>query len=146
MFAMVVEFGDEPSAVVPPIEREVFSRDLIPPIGAYVWAGRLAGDLPYWFHRRALRLALDVRELAAAPNAQVTTIVLGHLLLQVYLTTIDLQPFDPVQRCVEYGLWPIWPLEHEGLEGRQLPIRDKQAARDFAYRHVAENVLPGVSM
>jgi hypothetical protein len=104
MFAMVVEFGDEPSAVVPPIERQVFMRDLRPPIGACVWAGRLAGDLPYWFHRRVLRLTLDPNEEVGRPNAQLTTITLGHLLLQVYLTTSDLRPFDPVQRSVEHGL------------------------------------------
>lgn len=146
MFAMVVEFGDQPSAVVPPIEREVFGRDLIPPIGSYVWAGRLAGDLPYWFHRRALRLVWDLSEPAGPPNAQVTTIVLGHLLLQVYLTTSDLQPFDPVQRCLEHSLSPIWPLELAEREGRKLLVRDERAVRDFAYRHLSDNVLPGVSM
>jgi hypothetical protein len=144
MFAMVVEFGDEPSAVVPAIEREVFSRDLRPPIGAQVWAGRLAGDLPYWFHRRALCLTLDMNEKAGTPNAQLTTITLGHLLLQVYLTTSDLAAFDPIKRCVEHGLFPLWPSDHRAPGNRKLPIRDKEAARDFAYRHVVDDILHGV--
>jgi hypothetical protein len=145
MFAMVVEFGDEASAVVPPIERQVFMRDLQPPLGGWVAAGRLAGDLPYWFHRRALRLTLDPTEPAGLPNAQLTTIALGHLLLQVYLTTSDLGPFNPGQRCVEHGLSPLWPLDVEGPTNQELPIRDKEATREFAYRHVAEHVLTGLA-
>jgi hypothetical protein len=145
MFAMVVEFGDEPSAVVPPIERQVFMRDLSPPIGAWVLAGRLAGDLPYWFHRRALRLTLDPNDVAGRPNTQLTTITLGHLLLQVYLTTSDLTPIDPVQRCVEHGLSPLWPLHLKAPGRHHLPIRDKEAARDFAYRHINDEVLLGLA-
>jgi hypothetical protein len=80
---MVVEFGDEQSSVVPPIEREVFSRDLRPPIGTWIWAGRLTGDLPYWSHRRAFRLAKSISDGAGLPNAQFTTVTLGQLLLQV---------------------------------------------------------------
>lgn len=144
MFAMVVEFGDEPSAVVPPIEREVFARDLLPPLGAQVMAGRLAGDLPYWFHRRALRLTANASERRGHPNAQLTTIVLGHLLLQVYLTTSDLQPFDPVERAIEHGLWRIWPLDLDEEGNRPLPVRDEQAVRDFAYRQVSDRVVRGI--
>jgi hypothetical protein len=145
MFAMVVEFGDEPSAVVPPVEREVFMRDLKPPLGARVWAGRLAGDLPYWFHRRAMRLTLDPSEVAGLPNAQLTTIVLGHLLLQVYLTTSDLEPFNPVQRADELGLVPLWRFDPSPPRGRQLPVRDKESARELAYRHIDEGILPGLA-
>lgn len=146
MFAMVVEFGDEPSAVVPPIERAVFRRDQRPPIGAHVWAGRLTGDLPYWFHRRALRATLDPNERSGLPNAQLTTITLGHLLLQVYLTTSDLSPFDPVERAVEQGISPLWPLNLKATWNSRLTIRDKEAARDFAYRHINDEVLRGLAV
>lgn len=145
MFAMVVEFGDEPSAVVPSIEREVFRRDQRPPIAAYVWAGRLAGDLPYWFHRRSLRLTLNPSDIAGPPNAQITTIVLGHLLLQVYLTTSELTPFDPIDQCTKHGLFPLWPLSLKAAGGEQPPVRDKDAVRDFAYRHISVGVLRGLA-
>lgn len=145
MFSMVVEFGDEPSAVVPPVEREVFMRDLRPPIGAYVWAGRLCGDLPYWFHRRALRLTVDPRDRKREPNAQLTTIVLGQLLLQVYLTTSDLTAFDPIERAFEQGLCPLWPLEPGAPTGVDLPIRNGEAVRAFAYRQLDSTVRPGLA-
>jgi hypothetical protein len=144
MFAMVVEFANEPSAVVPPIEREVFMRDLHPPIGSKILAGRLAGDLPYWFHQRTWHLTLDSNEDPGRPNARLTTITLGHLLLQIYLTTSDLEAFDPVQRCIEYGLVPLWPLDIKVRVRRQLQIRNKQAARDLAYRQISDGVKPGV--
>lgn len=144
MFAMVVEFADEPRAVVPPIERQVFMRDLHPPMGANVLAGPLAGDLPYWFHQRTWRLTFDPNEVPDRPNARLTTVTLGHLLLQVYLTTSDLVAFDPVQRCVDHGLVPLWPMDLQVRGRRQLPIRDKEAARDFAYRQVSDAVIPGV--
>lgn len=146
MFAMVVEFGDEPSAIVPPIEREIFMRDRRPPIGSYVWAGRLTGDLPYWFHRRALRLAGNPSEVVGPPNAQLTTIVLGHLLLQIYLTISDLEAFDPVYRCAESGLFPLWPLRQKPL-GPDLPlVRDGAQVRDFAYRNLTPGVLRGLAV
>ncbi|HEY7810960.1 MAG TPA: hypothetical protein VIA98_11320 [Allosphingosinicella sp.] len=145
MFAMVVEFADEPSAVVPPIEREVFMRDLRPPIGAHVSAGRLAGDLPYWFHQRYWRLTLDPNEMSGLPNAQLTTIVMGHLVLQVYLTTSDLTAFDPGPRCIELGLSPIWPLEVRASASGELPIRDRGAVVELAHRQSRDDVLRGLA-
>lgn len=139
MFAMVVEFGDEESAVVPQVERQVFMRDLQPTLGAYVYMGRLAGDLPYWFHRRCVRAATGLHDIGP-PNAQLTTITLGHLMLQVYLTTSDLKPFDPRQRAIDESLSPLWPLKLEAPGHHRLVVRDKVDARNFAYRHVAEEV------
>lgn len=140
MFAMVVEFGDEESSVVSQIERQVFKRDLQPTLGAYVYMGRLAGDLPYWFHRRCVRLATGRFDAAGPPNAQLTTIVLGHLMLQVYLTTSDLIPFDPRQRAIDESLSPLWPLKLEAPGHHRLIVRDAGEARAFAYRHVAQEV------
>jgi hypothetical protein len=146
MFAMVVEFCDEPSAVVSPIERAVFRRDLSPPLGAYVWAGRLAGDLPYWFQERFFRLTLDPNETRGHPNGKVTTIALGHLLLQVYLTTSDIKAFDPVQRCVDYGLSPLWPLKLKAPGHHRAPIRDEKATIDLAYTYVSNDVRLGLAV
>lgn len=143
MFAMVVEFGDEASAVVPPIEREVFRRDLRPPIGAHIWAGRAAGDLPYWFHRRAMRVTLDPADDRGAPNAQLTTLTLGHLLLQVYLTTSDHPAFDGEQRADSCGLSPLWPLGLKGPGHHRARILNEAAVRDFAYRHLEAAVARG---
>jgi hypothetical protein len=145
MFAMVVEFADEQSAVVPPIERAVFRRDQQPTLGAHVWAGRLAGDMPYWFHRRGLRAAHSIFDPPGRPNAQITTIALGHLLLQVYLTTSDLKPFDPEQRALEQGLSPLWPLKLKGPGHHRATVRGETAARDFAYTHLTEDYIPGVT-
>lgn len=145
MFAMVVKFADEPRAVVPPIERQIFMRDQRPTIGAKILVGPLAGDLPYWFHQRTWRVTLNPDEVFFRPNARLTTIVMGHLLLQVYLTTSDLEPFDAAERCIEQGLVPVWPLDLSVTGRRQLPIRDMNAARDLAYQQIIDAVLPGVT-
>lgn len=139
MFAMVVEFGDEESSVVPQIERQVFRRDQQPTLGAHVYMGRLAGDLPCWFHRRCVRVATSPLD-TGPPNAQLTTITLGHLMLQVYLTTSDLKPFDPRQRAIDESLTPLWPLKLEAPGHHRLLVRDAEQARAFAYRHVADEV------
>lgn len=146
MFAMVIEFGDEPSAIVPPIEREVFRYDRRPPIGAMVWAGRLAGDLPYWFHRRTLRVTDDSTEIMVVPNGALTTIVLGHLMLQVYLTTSDLEPIDPVERADRLGLTILWPLRETSPRHHRLPTRDADAIRDLAYAPLNAEMRLGVPM
>lgn len=142
MFSMVIEFADGPSRIVPLVERNTFSKDLRPPIGSFIWAGRLAGDVPYWFHRRALRLASSVRDQGPA-NTSLTTITLGHLLLQVYLTTTDREIMDPKQRAMDEHLSPLWPLNLKAPRHHTLLIRDEDAVRDFAYRHISDRVYFG---
>lgn len=121
MFAMVTEFGDQQSAAIPRVERLVFSRDQEPLLDSYAWAGRLAGDLPYWFHQRPMRLAYGEHDVEGQVNAKFTTITLGRLLLQVYTTTSDLKVFDPQARAIEHGLVP-----RQGQEGRPGAL-DRQA-------------------
>lgn len=145
MFAMVTEFCDEQSSAIPALERLVFSRDQQPLIGSCVWAGRLSGDLPYWFHHRALRLAVDLQEITGPPNAQVTTITLGSLFLQVFTTTSDLSAFDPLARAEMHGLALVWPARRRPLKTTPLPLRTGEQARDLAYTHLSPYVFPGIS-
>ena len=144
MFAMVTEFANPQRVAIPAIERKVFSHDLRPPIGSYIWVGRLAGDLPYWFHQRALRMAEDSLDVGPV-TSQITTITLGHLLLQVYTSTSDLLAFDPKARAKEQGLVLIWPASAKPVRASDLPVRDAEQVRDLAYTHLTDAVLPGVA-